>query len=218
VRVTYRDPRTFSEASVVNPAGAPDYTSVDLFGCTDVTVATATAQLAQNKRAKQRTSATFETELEGLSCLPGDRIGIAAGMVKWAQSARVDSIRGPYLVLDRALDWSAGGPWAIQLRDQTGVPTYKDDITRGQADNEIYLASPPPFSIVARGQGAEPTILSFGVQNNEVTDWTVVKITPNGATVTVEARNYDPAIYAGMADYTRGPVPEEVEEVEELAP
>jgi hypothetical protein len=215
VRVTYRDPTTFDEQSVYNPAGAPDYQTVDLFGCTDATVAAQVAQLAQNKRAKQRTSITFATELEGLNCLPGDRIGVAAGMVKWAQSARVASIRGPYLVLDHALDWSAGGPWAIQLRDPTGTPTQKTDISRGTADNEIYLASPPPFTLTAANVGGqEATTLSFGVQNSEVTDWTVLKITPAGATVTIEARNYDASIYSGMADYVQfGLPPESLEEV-----
>ena len=88
-RVEYRDPRTFSAAALLDPPDAPDYETLSLFGCTDATVAQQHATLTQNRRRLQRTTIGFTTELEGLSCLPGDRIGVQADMPRWAQGARV---------------------------------------------------------------------------------------------------------------------------------
>jgi Putative phage tail protein len=203
VRVTYRDPLTFAEATVSQPVDAPDYTAINLFGCTDATVAAQMATLAQNKRQLQRSSVTFSTELEGLSCLPGDRIGIAAGMVKWAQGARVTLAAGLVLTLDTALVWTAGATHAVQLRDPTGVPARLVGVTPGAGANQLVLPSAPPFAIVDFTGSMEPTTLSFGVVDAEVSDWSVTKMTPNGATVTIDALNYDADIYAGAAVFTR---------------
>jgi hypothetical protein len=214
VRVTYRDAVTFSQMSVVQPVDAPDYMSVDLFGCTDATVAAKHATLLQNKRARQRTTIAFDTELEGLACLPGDRVGVAAGMVKWAQSARVQSVAGLALTLDHALDWTAVGTYAVQLRDAQGTPHQVVGVTRGASDAVLMLPGAPPIAIYDASASQEATTLAFGVQNAEVTDWTVAKVTPKGATVTLEAVNYDAAIWTGTTEFqARGVgVPSELEE------
>lgn len=204
VRVTYRDPLTFKEATVSLPEVAPDYTTVHLFGCTDATVAAQMATLTQNKRRLQRSSISFTTELEGLNCLPGDRVGVASGMVKWAQSARVASWDEAFTVnLDAPLDWTGGSTHAVLLRDPTGVPARVVGVTRGANDAQLILPVAAPFELIGLYDTLEATLVSFGVVDEEVTDWTVRKITPNGATVTVEAVNYDPDVYAGAAAFTR---------------
>ncbi len=76
-------------------------------------------------------------------------------------------------------------------------------VTRGAADNVLVLPS-APFIITGANESQEATALSFGVQDREVTDWTVTKVTPNGSTVTLEALNYDPAIYDATPGFTRG--------------
>ena len=76
VRVEFRDPRTFSADAVLEPPIAPDYQTVSLFGCTSRDVAQQHADLTLDRRRLQRVNATFVTELEGLSCRPGQRIGI----------------------------------------------------------------------------------------------------------------------------------------------
>jgi hypothetical protein len=203
VRVNWRDPTTFSPVSLLVPVGQPDYSTVDLFGCTSLAVAQEHANLAAAKRTKQRSSIEFETELEGLNILPGDRIGVAAGMVKWAQGARVESVAGSTLILSTPLVWTVNATHAVQLRDPTGAPVRVVGVTRGAADNVLVLPAAPTFTLTGAAAGQEATALSFGVQDQEVTDWTVTKITPSGTAVTVEALNYDPSIYSQAAAFTR---------------
>ena len=207
--MNYRDPRTFSDAALFEPAGAPDFTAVDLFGCTSLAVAQEHAALVQAKRTLQRMQLAFETELEGLNVLPGDRIGVQAGMVQWGQAARVESALGRTLRLSVALDWSAGGTFAVQLRDPTGEPHRLVGVTAGPTPFELVLPADPPFVLVGAGEAEEATALAFGVVDAEVADWTVAKVTPNGDTVTLECLNYEPAVYDAAAAFTRGVIAEE---------
>jgi hypothetical protein len=206
-RVEYRDPRTFSAAAIFEPAGAPDYETISLFGCTDAAVAQEHATLAQNRRRLQRTTIAFGTELEGLNCLPGDRIGVQASMPRWAQGARVVSVAGLVLTLDVALVWTAGATHAVQLRDPQGRPQTVKPVQPGATPFEIVLPS-LPFDPVAYGADMEVTSLSFGVDGEEITDWTVTAMQPQGDTVTIQATNYDPAVWAGAAAHLFAPVPQ----------
>jgi len=201
VRVEYRDPRTFSEAAWLQPPDAPDYTTISLFGCTDVTVAQQQATLAANKRQLQRQSIQFTTELEGLSCLPGDRIGVQSLMMGWAQGARVVAVAGLVVQLDRPLDWSVGSSFAASLRDPQGVPHRVTGVVRGASDHELVLPGAPPFALVGVGDTLEPTLIAFGAAGAELTDWTVTTMQPQGDTVTIQAINYVPTLWAGAAAY-----------------
>jgi hypothetical protein len=207
VRVEYRDPRTFSAAALLDPPGAPDYETVSLFGCTDAEVAQQHATLTQNRRRLQRTSISFTTELEGLSCLPGDRIGVQASMPRWAQGARVVKVAGLVLTLDKALSWKAGALHAVQLRDPQGRPFKVSPVSLGATHWEIVLPS-LPFAPVAHGDDMEATSLAFGVDGKEITDWTVTAMQPQGDTVTIQATNYDPAVWDGAAAHLLDPVPQ----------
>jgi predicted phage tail protein len=204
VRVNYRDPRTFSPVSLLDPIDSPDYITVDLFGCTSGTVAQEHADLTKSRRRLQRKIIEFATELEGLNVLPGDRIGVQAGMVAWAQGARVERVAGRTLTVDSALVWTPFATHAVQLRDPTGTPVRVVGVTRGATDHELVLPADPPFPVTTAASNQEATTLAFGVQDEEVTDWTVSKVTPSGDTVTIEAANYDPAIYDAAAAFTRG--------------
>lgn len=196
VRVEYRDPRTFTAAAYFLPPNAPDYESANLFGCTDGAVAAEYAQLMANRRQLQRTAITFSTELEGLSCLPGDRIGVQSKMVRWAQSAAVVAVSGLVLTLDVDLVWTPGETHAILLRDPQGKAHSVHGVTRGATDHHVVMPS-LPFPPVTRVDGMEPTFISFGIEGQEITDWTVNTMQPQGERVTIHAVNYDPELWAG---------------------
>jgi len=193
-RVEYRDPRTFSAAALLDPPGAPDYETIQLFGCTDIDVALEHAILAANRRRLQRTTITFSTELEGLNCLPGDRIGVQARMPRWAQGARVVGVDGLLLKLDRPLEWTDYATHAVQMRDPMGVPHTLVPVTRGADFYEIVMPS-LPFPPVVHGDPMEATQISFGVYGQEVSDWIVKAMQPQGATVAISATNYSEAVY-----------------------
>jgi hypothetical protein len=206
IRVNYRDPLSFSAVALLNPPDAPDFTTVNLFGCTSASVAAEHAALLAAKRSKQRAQIAFSTELEGLNVLPGDRIGVQADLVKWAQGARVEAVAGNTLTLDTVLVWTASATHAVLLRDAAGVPTRVVGVTPGARANELVLPAAPPFAITGANATQEATALAFGVVGAEITDWTVSKVTPNGATVTLECVNYDASIYASAAAFTHAPI------------
>ena len=206
VRVEYRDPRTFSAAAYLLPPNAPDYETISLFGCTDQGVAAEHARLIDNRRRLQRTSITFATELEGLSVLPGDRIGVQSGMPRWAQGARVVSVSGLTLHLDAPLTWTAGQTHALQLRDTEGHPIKVSPVLAGATPFDVVVPS-LPFAPVGYGEDQEPTTVAFGIDGQEITDWTVQTMQPQGDRVQIQAVNYEPAIWAGAAAHLLQPLP-----------
>jgi hypothetical protein len=202
-RVEYRDPRTFSQAAVFEPPGAPDYQTITLFGCTSEEVAQQHADLAIDRRRLQRVNASFVTELEGLSCLPGQRIAIQAKSMRWGRAAWVIQVDGLNLYVSEPMPWEAGEVHGIILRDPTGKPHTVLGVTRGATDDVLVLPGAPPFEIRDRLAHSEPTHLAFGVQGLEVTDWTVQRMRPQGEQVAIEAINYAPAVWARAAPHQR---------------
>ena len=196
-RVEYRRDDSFDPDFVVLPANELDVEQVSLFGCTDRTTAAQYAQLMQNRRSVQRKTISFDTELEGLLLLPGDRFAVQHHMPDWGQVGIVEEVSGTTVTLDRYLDWSVPGPYGVLLSDEENGVSGVILVTQGAAANIIELAS-VPFTLFGRGEGQEPTRVSFGTIDNIVRDWIVVDATPNGENAThVEAIIYDPAVYIG---------------------
>jgi hypothetical protein len=202
VRVEFRDPRTFTSDTVFEPVGAPDYQSVNLFGCTARDVAQQHADLTMDRRRLQRVNASFTTELEGLNCLPGQRIAIQAKTMRWGAAAWVVRANGLEIHVSEPMPW-ASGLHAVTLRDPLGKPHTVLGVTRGAADYIILLPSAPPFELRDVMDGGEPTHLAFGEQGQEVTDWTVQRMQPQGQQVVIEAINYVPAVWARAAPHQR---------------
>jgi len=202
-RVEFRDPRTFSADAVFEPVNAPDYQSMTLFGCTSREVAEQHANLIMDRRQLQRTTATFATELEGLNCLPGQRIGIQSRTMRWGAAAWVVRAEGLALQLSVPMDWT-GGPHAVLLRDPRGQPHTVVGVTQGARADILVLPGAAPFAIRDSRSPSEPTHLAFGVVGTEVTDWTVQRMAPSGTTVTIEAINYAPSVWDRAAPHQGG--------------
>jgi len=201
VKVEYRDPQNFDPRFVtVDLAGneAPSMTnteSVVLFGCTSRDLAKQHARLRSNRRTISRKSVSFETELEGLVVLHGDRIAVSHDMPSWGQSGYFASYDAATrtAVVDQPLDW-AGAGHMILVRDEFGV-VHSTPVTKGADDSTMVLGT----ALVVSGLGGdiEPTSFAFGTSTTAVTDWIVTSMTPQGATVQIEAVAYDPKVYTG---------------------
>jgi hypothetical protein len=203
VRIEFRDPRTFSPDAVFDPVGAPDYQTINLFGCTSREVAQQHADLTLDRRRLQRVNASLTTELEGLSCLPGQRIGIQSKTMRWGAAAWVITVNDLALHVSEPMPWRDGALHTISLRDPTGKPFSVVGVTRGDEDNIIVLPGAPPFEIRDQFSDGDPTQLAFGEQGLEVTDWTVQRMRPQGRRVVIEAINYAPAVWARALPHQR---------------
>lgn len=198
VRVEYRRPDSFDADFVVLPENTTDVDQVSLFGCTDRTTASQYARLVLNRRAKLRKSISFDTELEGLSLLPGDRIGIQHQMPRWGQAAIVTDVSGLTLTLDRFLDWTILGPFGVMISDEENGVSQPIEVSQGSAANIVVLSGAPTFDMFGKGQHQEQTRISFGTLGSILRDWIVINVYPKPENVTgIDAIIYDPAAYIG---------------------
>jgi len=201
VKVEYRDPQNFDPRYVVvDLAGAesPLLTNTDnvtLFGCTDKDVAKRHAILRAKRRTVSRKMVQFETELDGLTVLHGDRIAVSHDMPSWGQSGYfVDfDAATKTAVAEAPLDW-AGSGHMIVVRDVFGN-VHTTTATKGANDSTMILGG--SYQLAGLGGDVDPTPFSFGTSTTAVTDWIVSSMTPQGTTVLIEAVAYDPSVYNG---------------------
>jgi hypothetical protein len=182
VQVEYRDPETFSALYVQYPAVLPDGANLDtytLFGCTDVEYAAKYARYISNVKGLRRKVAKFQTELEGLIPLFGDRIGISHPMPNWGQSGVIVDLIDPLTIrVDKKLDWDIDN--VMMLRSDTGLPLGPYPVTKGATEDIVIFDT--AYEMYDQ-QGREPTNWAFGHEDFLVRDFMVSKITPKGDTI-----------------------------------
>lgn len=87
------------------------------------------------------------------------------------------------------------------LRKPDGSVTDPITVTRGIRDNLVLLPSDPPTTVNYDNEH-EYTSFAFGDATTLVRDFVVVATKPTGdGTVTVEAVNYAPEIFAGTMSF-----------------
>ena len=204
VEIEYADPVDFKPVYAQYPAG--DGVIPQRYALPGVTNATHAAQYARylwNKNLYQRKKITFDTELEGLLLLPGDRIGVAHNAVKWGDGGQILAVGGSNnrtLTVDHDLNWT-GGSKQIILRATDGSISSALSCSRGMKDNIVVLSANPPFTINVDGT-YDFTTFAFGSSSNLVRDFVVTAIRPSSENVvTVEAISYATGSYAGAMSY-----------------
>jgi predicted phage tail protein len=203
VRVEYRDPVTFNPAYVTYPATAINPESFSLFGCTDATYASEFARYLDNTKKRRRKAVKFDTEMEGLIPLFGDRIGVSHSMPSWGQSGVILERLGSLTYrVDQALDWR--GEDIVILRDEKGVPTSMLPVSVGVTRDIVVFDSAPPIGVQTPGF-QEPTNYTFGQTYELIKDFMVTKITPQSERIVrIEGQLYDDEIYTGAPAHMGG--------------
>lgn len=205
VEVEYLDPKDFRSVFAQYPTGFPtgtqNYEKFRLDGVTNATHAAQFARLMYNRRMFQRKMIMFDTELEGLLLQPGDRIGVSHNVPKWGDGGQVVSVQGTNrVIVDHDLDWT-GGTKYILLRKRDGSLTNQILVTQGAQPNVCILNTSLPIA-PDYDNDYDYTIFAFGTSTGIVQDFTVTSVRPNGEnTVTVEAMNYNTAVFAGAMSY-----------------
>ena len=202
IKIEYRNEK-FDPVYVTYPSTATNPENFNLFGCTDATYAGEFAVYLWNVRNLRRKVVSFETELEGLIPIFGDRIGISHEMPDWGQSGVVvETISSNEIRVDQALDWEFGS--FIVLRDATGSPTEPIFVRRGATEDIVVFSSPPPITVFSPNT-REPTMYSFGNQYTVIKDFIVSSVEPQSETrVLMRGHVYDPDIYTGAPPHMGG--------------
>lgn len=200
IEIEYLDPKDFRESYAIWPSSSLRPNRFALPGVTDAAHAAQYARLTWQRTQLQRKRITFDTELEGLILQMGDRIGVAHNVPRWGDSGLVIAANGNTLTVDHDLDWSAGAN-QILLRKPDGSVTDPITVIRGDRDNKVVLPASPPTTI-NYDNDSEYTSFTFGSPTTLVRDFVVVATRPTGDnTVTVEAVNYAPDIFAGAMSF-----------------
>ena len=83
VEIVYKEPTRGREETVIWPTSSTDPQRMDLFGCDNKPHALGYAKLMWNRRKYERTTVSFDTELEGLIVRVGDRIAVSNDIPTW---------------------------------------------------------------------------------------------------------------------------------------
>jgi len=194
-RVEYRSKEWFDAEFVTIPADREDFDSINLFGCTDKTVAQQHAILTNNRRRLRRKTIQFETELDGALVMHGQRIGVAHSTPRWGQSAAVVSRHGDVLTMNAIIDWSIPN-LTMLIRDVEGYPHQVVGITQGATPKHVVMPAAPTFIIPTIDNGYEGAVAAFGERNHEVKDWIVLSMEPTGEfRIRISAAEYRPDVY-----------------------
>jgi hypothetical protein len=194
-RVEYRTKEWFDPDFIMLPPNRDDFESVNLFGCTDKTVAEQHATLTNNRRRLRRKTVQFETELDGALVSHGQRIGVAHSTPKWGLSAQVVERNGNTLTMNKAIDWSIPN-LTMLIRDVEGVPHQVRGITQGATPKHVVMSADPGFVIPTIDGGYEGAIAAFGEANHEVKDWIVLAMEPvSEFRIRISAAEYRPDVY-----------------------
>ena len=193
VTLEYRDDSTWQPAFIVEPPGAVNTQRISLFGCNNATLAQSYAEYFWARRTQQRVGVEFQTELEGLICRGGDRIGVSHWLVTLAASGLIHDYNaaGLLLTIDREIEAFADGTRYIILRDEYGAPTEPIPVNWVSA-TELLITDATNLNIVIYTAFEQtPTHFTLGEAAKVVRDFVVTEITHDGdLIVTVRGENY----------------------------
>lgn len=214
VEIEYRDPLTFAPAFARWPVDSQDPEKLTLFGCTDARQAGEFARLSWQRKTGNRRAVTFDTEMEGLIPILGERAAVSHTLPRWGQSGFVLAVAGLTVTLDRKLAWDEPlfvPPYAITFRDEFGGISSVVQCTRGPTDDVAILASDPwagsegTWSLVGT---QERTHFAFGDATRAVKDFIWTTLAPkDDHHVTVSGVYYDPTVFVGSFAFLAYPVP-----------
>lgn len=214
IEVEYRNPDTWKPAFVRWPEDSVDPDKQQLFGCSDSRQAGEFARLQWQRKGGNRRAVQFDTELEGLIPILGERAAISHTLPRWGQSGFVVAVSGLVVTLDRKLLWddpTLTPPYVITFRDETGGISNVVECTRGATDNVAMLAGDPwagtdgDWSLSMQ---QELTHFVFGDATHAVKDFILAHLAPKDhRQVSVQGFYYDPTVYPGTFAFLAYPVP-----------
>lgn len=108
--------------------------SIELFGCTNATMAGKFANYLAAQQYYRKRRITWQTDFEGFVCQRGDVVLLSHDLTQWGYSGRIVSTNGLQVTLDRKVPRSAGGDYLMLIRPDGQTFTYNVTGGTGEAD------------------------------------------------------------------------------------
>ena len=214
VKISYRDADDFSDKTTIYPVDGFFPEEVELWGCTDDTIADNMAKYLYKQDRSRRKTVEFKTDIQGLIPQFLDRIGISHNLPKWGFGGQIKSFVGRVITLSCDHDLIAfpcdetrecddvffeecptdSNYDTILFRNKNG--DVSDLFTFTVIDSvTIELTTDAPTWLYS-GEDYDRTFFSIGYNTSIVKDYIVTNIKPNGKEVTIQCVNYDESIYS----------------------
>ena len=191
-KVMYRDYDDFSEQSVIyGDGGLGDGLfpkELELWGCTDKTVAEDMAKYMYKQERSRRKTVQFKTDVQGLIPQFLDRIAIASVLPSWGYASTVVAVNGSHVVINDEIEQTYDK--VLFINDDGSVSEILECVVKGK---NLTVTNLPAW--VHGYNKKDATRLSVGTGQSIVRDYMVTSIKPNGKEVSISATNYDEGIY-----------------------
>lgn len=213
VEIEYVNPDTWSPEYVRFPPDSDSPERINLFGCSNAGQAWEIARLQWQRRQRLRRLVTFQTEMEGLIPMPGERIAVAHTLPRWGVSGLVASVAadGVNITLDRPLPWDeVDPPWYMMFRDQYSGASAIVQAFPGSSTAQAVLSGSPwgPGQDWMLGPTQERTHFTWGDGERVIKDFTLTIAAPKStAVVEITGVVYDENVYFGSLPFLSSPVP-----------
>jgi hypothetical protein len=191
-RISYRDPQSPNNLSVLWPLSAVSPERIDLNGCTDAATALAMAKYLHAKRLGTTRIVTFDTEYDAHMFKIGSRIAVLHPLINFISGARVLSYSGLAVTIDSVPQIQ--GACRVTFRTQEGraMPSLDGTVV----GNVITLAQAPAEPIFGPFDGQEATSLAIGISDAYKRSYVVQEIAPAPGSISVKCVTYNGAEYA----------------------
>lgn len=145
--------------------------SVILYGCTDRDQAIQYAKFLLKCNRYLTLTASWETDVDALACMPGDVVEVSHDVPQWGFSGRIISATANTVTLDRSVTIEAAKTYAITIKHQ-------DDDTR---EEKTVSNSPGTYTVltISTNWGVTPSQYAqyaFGETNLVTKQFRVIKI------------------------------------------
>lgn len=204
LKVGYRNPDTFEVVYVDFPApsgtGVQRPEVVELYGCTDSTVARQYAQYLWNKRKLVRKLVRLQVELEGKLVYVGDLIGVSHTLVDWGLSGEIldyDAATGSISLDDIDIDFTVPGSWFLVVRRKDGTLLPSLEVTY-VSDNIVRFVTPPSDTIT------EGMSYMLGLGSKQYEKFVVTSVEPDDELIsTINGQAYETAVFNGAMPFLK---------------
>ena len=116
--------------------------AVDLFGCTNATMAGKFANYLAAQQYYRRRRIVWETDFEGFVCQRGDVVLLSHDLTQWGYSGRIVAVQGLTVTLDRDVPRNGAVEYLMITEPDGTMTTYNVQAATGESNQLVLDISP----------------------------------------------------------------------------
>ncbi|TLP41031.1 phage tail protein [Arcobacter arenosus] len=167
-------------------------TEINLYGCTDRTIALRYAKFLLNQNRYLSETVSFEADIDSIACTVGDVIKVGVKyMSNTLADGRLSGINGTTITLDQEIDLEENEDYEIQLRlEDDSIYSYNFTADTTESTNTITIDT-------TLTDEAKNVVFAFGKLDTEATNlYRVTNLsTSNDFIKKITALEYNPTVY-----------------------